>query len=395
MKINILNKIYALICLLVLLKIGSDLWQKKEIPLAYYFLNKEKQKEMLVKIEKVEWMPETGGDKSCPVEVVDGSFVSSDNHSEWISRAYLNSTWGSSSGSVVVDDKRKKVPERMRLTWFSYAEDKFFTGDFELPQKKMYDIFKKDYGSTTGMDGKEYENKYNTLTLGFAPEGLVTLWIGGLGNQEIGTYQAHETTVEWSSFQKGEKSVLLNLRRKKMPAFVQEQMANNTISNAYFKDRLLRYQYKIGTNRADFEIYDYKIFFMNNEVISEENTGIEFITDTNNGKAVPIRMTILVKDQFSRGLKVRIWIDLLDGKTTYENDYIRDVLEQRTFNIQLMERFKAFFAQNENVELHIKFDKEIKKSNINKPLYSGKVYLKSPNAEVEIPNSKVEVYDVR
>ncbi|WDF65472.1 DUF2931 family protein [Flavobacterium sp. KACC 22763] len=400
MKINSLNKLYLLIAivlsLLLLSRLGYDLWKEKEIPLTYYFLNTEKQKEMLTKIEKFEWLAETSADETCPVEVVYGSFILSDNTTAWIpSEQYLNDSWGaSSSGTMVVGDDKKKVPERMQITWFSYAENKFFAGDFALPQKKMYDIFKKDYGTTMGMDGVEYKNEYNTLTVAFAPEGLVTLWIGGIGNKEIGTYQGHETfDIEWGDFSKNldRKEVIKNYQ-KDMPLFVQEEIANNKISNTYFKNRLKRYNYKIGTNRKDFRIYDYDILFMNNEVISNTNTGLEFLTDTTNGKAVPISFVIFVQDQFSRQFEVRIWVDLLDGKTTHENDYLKN-LEKRNFNNQLMERFKKFFDKNENVELYIKFNKEIIKSSIKKPVYSGKIYLKSPTSEVEIPNSKVEVYD--
>lgn len=355
----------------------------------------KKNNTMIIKTEKIEWLPQVSGDKTCPVEIVNGSFKLSDNSKIWIpSGEYLNGNWGISSGTMVVGEDLKKIPEHLEITWFSYIENKFYTGSFELPQKKMYEIFKKDYGKSLMPDGSEYKNAFTRLLLGFAPEGLVTLWIDGEGSKEIGTYQAHETfDVKWSNLHKGEKSVLVNSRREDMPPFVQEEIANNKISNTYFKNRLKRYRYKIDSNRSDFKIYNYDIFFLNNEVISNANTGIEFLNDTVVGKAVPISMVIFVEDQFSRQLEVRIWVDLLDDKTTSENDHIKDPLEQRNFNNQLMNRFKTFFDKNENVELYIKFNKEITKSNINKPVYSGKVYLKSPTSEVEIPNSKVEVYD--
>lgn len=400
MKLNFLNKIYTLIAvtlfMLLLFKIGYNLWKEKETPILYYFLNKEKQTEMLVKIEKFKWLPETGGDITCPVDIVNGSFILSDDDSVWIpNQEYLNGSWGASSGTMAVGDAKKKVPERMKLTWFSYAENKFFSGDFVLPQKTIYDIFKKDYGSTIGMDGVEYKNEYNTLTISFAPEGMVTLWIDGIGSKEIGTYQAHETNLDWRSYRSrgADRNEWVDIRRKEMPLFVQQEISQGKISNKYFKDRLKRYNYKIGINRTDFKIYNYDIFFMNNEDISNANTGLDFLNDTTNRKAVPISMVIFVEDQFSRKLEVRIWVDLLNGKTTNENDNIKDPLEERNFNNQLMERFKTFFDKNENVELYIKFNKDIIKSNINKPVYSGKVYLKSPTTEVEIPNSKVEVYD--
>ncbi|MCV9929779.1 DUF2931 family protein [Flavobacterium sp. LS1R49] len=355
-----------------------------------------KKEEMLVKTEKFEWLAETSGDESCPVEVVQGNFILSDGNTVWIpSGQYLSGNWGASSGTMVVGDDLKKVPERMKITWFSYAENKFYTGDFELPQKKIYDIFKKDYGKSIMPNSSEFKNGFRSLLVGFASQGLVTVWIDGEGSKEIGTYQAHETVdVEWSSFSKNLNriEVIKNYQKDMLP-FVQKEIAEGKISNTYFRNRLKRYHYTVGTNRPDFKIYNYNIPFINNEVISKTNTGLEFLRDTTLGKAVPISMAIFIKDQFAHDLEVRIWIDLLDGKTTDENDHLKDPLEERAFNNQLMDLFKTFFEQNKNVELYIKFNKEIIKSNINKPVYSGKVCLKSAMAELEIPNSKVEVYN--
>ena len=377
--------------------IGHDLWQEKGTELFYYFLTKEKQEKMLTKIEKFEWSAETSGDVTCPVEVVYGKFIMSDGSTGFIpSGQYLNGSWGvSSSGSMSVGEDRKKVPDSLKIVWFSYAENKFFEGHFHLPQKKMYDIFKKDYGYDIMPDGTKDKNMYNTLLLGIAPQGMLTLWIGGLGNIEIGTYQAKETfDIDWDSFSKNpNRNQVIKNSQKDMPAFVQEEIAKGKTSNQYFKNRQQRYHYTIGTNKKDFTIIDYNVKFINNEVISKENTGIEYLTDTTNGKAVPEVLFMLIKGPFYHNLEVRIWVDLLDGKTTTENDDIQDPLEERAFNNQLIERFKTFFEQNKDVQLYIKFDDKIAKSNINKPIYCGKVCLKSPTSEIEIPNSRVEVYD--
>jgi hypothetical protein len=354
------------------------------------------EKDMIIKVEKFEWSAAVSADVCYPMRVIFGSFTLSDGNSVWIpSGEILKDTWGSSGSSYVVGEARKKVPERMVITWFSYTENKFYTGDFELPQKKLYGIFKKDYGTAFYPDGEEYKKKYNTLEVGIAPKGMVTVWISGIGGKEIGTYQAHETFDEdWNDFSKNPDRVsVMKSYYDDMLPFVQEEIDSHNISNNYFKNRLKRYHYTIGVNNPEYKIYDYDVACINKEVVSKRNTGLEFLTDTINGKGVPYSITIFMKDRFHRKLEVRIWVDLLDGKTTSENDHLQDPIEERAFNNQLMDRFKTFFENNQNVELYIKFDKEIKKSNINKPIYSGKVYLKSPTNEFEIPNSKVEVYD--
>ena len=257
------------------------------------------------------------------------------------------------------------------------------------------DIFKKDYGTYKTPDGDNNKSTFNTLLLAIAPQGMITLWMQGAGSIEIGTYQAKETfDIDWDSFSKNpNRYEAVKDYQKDMPVFVQDEILKGKISNQYFKNRQQRYHYTIGTNKKDFTIIDYNVDFINNEVISKTTTGLEFLTDTTKGKAIPEVIFMLIKGPFYHNLEVRIWVDLLDGKTTTENDEIQNPLEKRAFNNQLMERFKTFFEQNKDVQLYIKFDDKIVKSNIKNPVYSGKVCLKSATAEMEIPNSKVEVYD--
>lgn len=391
---NNLNNIYIALIIILLSIVGYNLWQEKGTELFYYFLSDKKQKEMLVKTEKFEWLAEVGADLTAPMEVVHGDFVDSKGESQWIpSGEYLgNNRWEDGGGKYVVGDEKRRIPERMSITWFSYAEDKFYTGDFELPQKKIYDLFKKDYGTYTNDDGTESQNKYSTFVLGIAPKGLVTLWISGCAVIEIGNYQAHEDFTEnWNYFSKNPNrtEVIKNYQKDMLP-FVQEEIKQNKISNEYYKNRLKRYHYTIGVNNPDFKIYDYSIWFINHESYYIYNNGLDFLTDIVNTKALAKEMVLYIKDRSNHYLEVRIDVGLLDGKLPNQD---LEPLEERQYYNQLMKRFQAFYDQNKDVQLYIKFDDKIVKSNINKPVYCGKVYLKSPTNELEIPNSFVEVFD--
>lgn len=377
MKVNIkkqLKKVTLLLLLVIVVSCKND-------------------KNMVEKFESFEWNAQTSGDASCPVRVVYGEFIMSDGSTGFIpSGEYLNGSWGWSGSTMLVGDERKKVPDSLRIVWFSYAENKFFKGHFQLPQKKMYDIFKKDYGTYKTPDGEENQNKFSEIVLGFAPQGMVTLWIQGVGSIEIGTYQAQETLdIDWSSYSKNpNRKEAVSDYQKDMPLFVQEAIAQNKINNQYFKNLLQRYNYTIGTNREDFRIIDYRVRFINNEVIKKTITGLEYLTDTLNGKGIPYDMTLFIKGPFYRNLEVRIDVDMPDSNIAY-NDL--EIVPLKDFNNQLMAKFKTFFEQNKDVQLLIKFDDKIVKSNINKPVYCGKVCLKSSTQEMVIPNSRVEVYD--
>ncbi|MFH6991055.1 DUF2931 family protein [Flavobacterium sp. FlaQc-48] len=127
MKINNLNKIYILtviILLALLLKAGYNVCKERGM----LIFNKEKKKEMLIKTEKFGWLATTGAGEEYPMEIVSGSFIASDSSLQWIpSGEILKSGWGNGNGVWVVGEELKKVPERMEITWFSYAENKFFT----------------------------------------------------------------------------------------------------------------------------------------------------------------------------------------------------------------------------------------------------------------------------
>lgn len=350
---------------------------------------------MLEKTEKFEWLASAGASEEYPMEIVNGSFIASDGSTQWIPDGeYLKSGWGNGNGVWSVGDQIRKIPERMEVTWFSYAENKFFAGEFELPQQMIYTFFKKNYGKGIYPDGTEFDLKFSELTIGLAPKGLITLWISGFAQIEIGTYQAHEINIEWKNFYKGEatQEVVVKSYQKDMLPFVQDEIAQNKISNIYWKNLLERHHYSVKFNKEnEYKLYDYEIWFINHEAINKKSNDLNYIKKSEIEKSIPENMVLYLDDHFGRKLEVRINIAVPLEKKLRED---LSSLEERNKNQNLVKFFNTFFAQNENVELYIKFNKEITKSNINKPVYSGKVYLKSPTSEVEIPNSRVEVFDV-
>lgn len=355
----------------------------------------KKDDKMLTKIEKFEWLASAGASETSPMEIVRGCFIASDSSTQWIPNGeYLQAGWGNGNGVWAVGEDMRKVPERMELTWFSYTENKFYTGSFELPQEKMYNLFKKDYGKGKRPNGEEFSLKFAELTIGLAPQGMVTLWMSGFAQVEIGTFQAHETNIDWKDFYRGDakQEVVLKSYQKDMLPFVQEEIAHHKISNVYWKSLLEKCHYAITFNKGDrYKLYNYEVWFINHEFINKNSHDFAFIDKSEVEKAIPSNIVLYIKDTLEKKLEVRIDVDVLDGKQPYED---LTALEERTKNQNLIKLFKTFFDQNKDVQLYVKFDEEIKKSNINKPVYSGKVFLKSATTEVEIPNSKVEVYDV-
>lgn len=346
----------------------------------------------MTKIETFRSSVEVNADEYCPVEVVHGSFIASDGKTQWVPAGeYLSETWGYGGAAYVVGDDKSKVPEKLEITWFSYTENSFYKGSFDLPQKKMYDIFKKDYGKTKEADGTYTKNEFNTLLLGFAPQGMVTLWMTGVGQIEIGTYQAPDILMDWKGFHKRDRFTFVRDYQKDMLPFVQEEIYKNNINNKYFKQLLERYHYTIGINKIDeYTIYNYdSIIFLNEEAISNEVAGLTFLNNFAEGKGLIRDGNFYIKDKFNRHFEVRFDADLLEGQKYSE----LTTLETRNKNIAYMKLCKDFFEKNKDVQFLIKFNDKIEKSDINKPVLCGKIVLKSPTAELVLPNSRVEFFD--
>ncbi len=392
MKINILNKFYILIAIVLLFMIGKSIWDEKGTDLFYNFIGTKK---MMTKIEKIKWLAEVNADEYCPVEIYYGFLIDSKGEKQSIPTGeYLQGGWGSYGGTMSDGDEKRKVPEKLEICWFSYAENRFYKGTFDLPQKKMYDIFKKDYGKTKSPSGEDKKNEFNTLLLGFAPQGMVTLWITGIGQIEIGTYQAQDFLMDWKDFRTmgtATRFEEVRMRQKAMLPFVQEDVNRNSINNKYFKQLLERYHYSIGINKTDeYTIYNYGISFLNQEEIGNEVAGLEFLTDIVNSKGLAVDGNIFIKDKFNRHFEVRFDANLLENQISYMK---MPTFETRNKNIAFMKLCKDFFEKNKEVQFLIKFNDKIEKSDINKPVLCGKIVLKSPTAELEIPNSRVEFFD--
>jgi hypothetical protein len=86
------------------------------------------------------------------------------------------------------------IPEGLKITYLSFVENKFYTGEFKLPKELILNYFKEGYVNYRTKKKVTYHNIY----IGIAPGGVVVLWIAGNGGYqiELGRYQAIETQVD-------------------------------------------------------------------------------------------------------------------------------------------------------------------------------------------------------
>jgi len=105
----------------------------------------------------------------------------------------FGASWGAGSSGMGGPDKNgSRLPQTFRLTYFDYLEDKFYRLDGELPQARIYELFKRRTVDKSVEYGQVIP-RFDDLRVGVAPRGNVMLWAAGLANQvELQTYQAVE-----------------------------------------------------------------------------------------------------------------------------------------------------------------------------------------------------------
>lgn len=144
---------------------------------------------------KYEWYPTTCADYNYPMQVIEGRFLFPSQGSIYIpDTRILNNGWGEIGQIHLAGEYFKPVPEKMTITWFSYTEDIFYSGTFELPREKMKALFEKGY--TDSVNGQK--TTYSEIIVGLAPEGDISLWLSGQITIEVASFRAKPAEIEWS-----------------------------------------------------------------------------------------------------------------------------------------------------------------------------------------------------
>ncbi|OXG05819.1 Protein of unknown function (DUF2931) [Flavobacterium araucananum] len=101
--------------------------------------------------------------------------------------------WGKNSSGMSMGEK--PIPQSLYCIWYSYVENIMYEIDTELDYTKMVKLFNEGFLDSNRKRGKVMAT-YNHITIGFAPGGVVVVWLkGGQKNVEIGRYQGYKTVI--------------------------------------------------------------------------------------------------------------------------------------------------------------------------------------------------------
>jgi len=183
----------------------------------------------------------------------------------------LEGSWGASGTVWSSGDDLHPTPERLSLRWFSYAEDKFYQGDFALPYAKILALLKQ------GTWDLEHEKRvpYNEFTVCVIPQGGVVVWLTG-GNQVfLGRFQGEAftpTAAEYARYYGAvDRAGMVEETREEMPPAVQAEIKAGNIKAKKWDDYLKTYPWQVAFN-VPFTLTRYSWHGVNAERISDPIT---------------------------------------------------------------------------------------------------------------------------
>ncbi|MBS1652402.1 MAG: DUF2931 family protein [Bacteroidetes bacterium] len=148
--------------------------------------------------KKYEWYPTESGPELFPICIVSAKYELTDgNIVDVPANSNIANGWGKTGRLQLIGDENKAVPRKLFALWFSYTENKFYKGEFDLNA----DAFEKAFTEGYIDDYTLKKDSYKFIITGFAPSGYVAIWLsGGQSTKEIAFLKAKETNYDWAKF---------------------------------------------------------------------------------------------------------------------------------------------------------------------------------------------------
>ncbi len=131
-----------------------------------------------------------------PMQIISGSLIFEDNKGSLYvpNMVIVANGWGEWRSSHVLDNDGYPLPEKLKLTFYSYTENKFYQDEFDLPLEKLSDLFSKGFYSFNQDD----DITFDRFIIGTAPGGIVTVWISAYDRRiEVFQGKAKEIDGDW------------------------------------------------------------------------------------------------------------------------------------------------------------------------------------------------------
>jgi hypothetical protein len=335
--------------------------------------------------EKVEEIPKAweemcNAPQGYPIEVYKGGLEKRNAQGNILDSRWLNASlctgfegWGASGGGM---SRSWFVPTHLNCIWLSYAENTFYKIDCAIDHDKMLKLFQEGYPNSMWFrnDGSRVKDYFNSIITGFAPGGVVVIWLAGANRQvEIGRYKGVKYTVDPKEIAglEQETHVLFEQEFRDgimsdpnvVPPKVQQANKNKPIPYGLWDTLRIRYLW-----RPVFEAQDDGVFyFVYFEMVNGEKEDLFDISLKENRftpRALPSLFNIYWKDR--------------TGQRYGANDIEFDKQEIAT-------AYKELFKEDKEAQAELVFTVNHANSFIT-------VLLRSGDKKIRLPKTKINVY---
>lgn len=151
---------------------------------------------------KFDWLATESAPENFPMRIISGFFIAPDGYSLYIPNSKrIDYGWGDMVSSHVVGPDLKSLPNRMEIEFFSYTENIFYKGEFDLPYDTIVRLFNEGYYSPKEKGHTTYER----IMAGVTPGGSVAVWLLGVNKTtEVFFGKAEKTEdIPWARIYDG------------------------------------------------------------------------------------------------------------------------------------------------------------------------------------------------
>jgi len=140
---------------------------------------------------KFDWRATESAPKHYPMEIIKGTFIykGSAQGTYIPSGGTLKAGWGDPISSHNDGNHERPLPDRLTITFFSYAEKQFYQGDFKLPYDEILRLYRE------GVEVNPDDPVYDRIIAGIAPGGAVAVWVAGSHQKEVFFSQAEKIDI--------------------------------------------------------------------------------------------------------------------------------------------------------------------------------------------------------
>lgn len=132
-----------------------------------------------------------------PMQIVSGSLIyQNDGGSLYVPNMVIVANgWGEWRSSHVLDNDGYPLPKKLKITFFSFTENKFYQDEFDLPYDLISNLFSEGFYSLN----QEEQISFDRFIVGTAPGGIVSVWISAYDRRiEVFQGKAKEIDGDWS-----------------------------------------------------------------------------------------------------------------------------------------------------------------------------------------------------